>query len=220
MQEVNRAHSKVVAVLSTYVSRLNAEGALGAALRRRGISSSDMRLEHVPQLVPDLQRAIKLFGSVDPTRLRNELLSIASQGSRATLPPVATVPAVRRVEIRSEDDIVVARRETRELCEFLGAGSFATQRVATVVAELARNIVAYTPGGTIELESKAKDKRLVCIRARDRGRGISNLQEIMSGRYRSATGLGLGLLGTKRLSESFNVKTGPTGTEIDVQVRT
>lgn len=220
MQEINRAHSKVVAVLSTYVSRLNAEGALGAALRRRGISSSDMRLDHVPQLVPDLQRAMKLFGSVDPIRLRDELLSLTSHKGRVTLPPPAAQPAVRRVEIRSEDDIVVVRRETRELCESLGAGSFATQRVATVVAELARNIVAYTPGGTIELESNAKDKRVVCIRARDRGRGIPNLQEIMSGRYRSATGLGLGLLGTKRLSESFTIKTGPTGTEVDVQVRT
>lgn len=214
---MNQAHSRVVAVLSKHVSRLNAEGALGAALRRRGIASTDMRLEHVPQILPDLQRALKLFGSVDPIRLRDELLSLTPPTGRTAPPPP---PTVRRVEIRSEDDIVVARSATRDLCEQIGAGSFATQRVATVVAELARNIVAYTPGGSIELEPKARDRRVVCIRARDRGRGIPNLQEIMSGRYRSATGLGLGLLGTKRLSESFEVRTGPTGTEIDVQVRT
>lgn len=211
---MNQAHSRVVAVLSTYVSRLNAEGALGAALRRRGLSSVDMRLEHVPQILPDLQRAMRLFSSADPLKLREELLSLASRAA-----PVEA-PSLRRIEIRSEDDVVVVRRETRDLCEALGAGSFATQRVATVVAELARNIVAYTPGGTIELEPKPRDRRVVCIRARDRGRGIPNLEEIMSGRYRSATGLGLGLLGTKRLSEAFTVKTGPTGTEIDVQVRT
>ncbi len=210
---MDQAHARVVAVLSTFVSRLNAEGALGAALRRRGLTPAEMRFEHVPQILPDLQRAVTLFGSVNASRLRDELLSLGRE-------PVPEKPAVRRIDIRSEDDVVVARQQTRELCEALGAGSFATQRVATVVAELARNIVAYTPGGTLELESKPKDRRVVCIRARDRGRGIPNLDEIMSGRYRSATGLGLGLLGTKRLAESFSIKTGPTGTQVDVQVRT
>ena len=40
----------------------------------------------------------------------------------------------------------------------------------------------------------------------------------MSGRYRSKTGLGRGLLGTKRLSDHFDVATGATGTLIVAEV--
>jgi serine/threonine-protein kinase RsbT len=207
-------YSSVLAVLSKHVSPLNAEGALEAALRRRGLSRTELRVEHLSDLLPDLQRAVTLFRGARPTRLRDELLELTAEAAPSP------APTVRRIEIRTEDDIVVARSETRKLCEAMGAGSFGTQRTATVVAELARNIVAYTPGGTIEVEPKPGDRRLVCIRAQDRGRGIPNLSEIMSGRYRSHTGLGLGLLGTKRLSERFDVQTGSGGTRIDVEVRT
>jgi serine/threonine-protein kinase RsbT len=40
----------------------------------------------------------------------------------------------------------------------------------------------------------------------------------MSGRYRSKTGLGRGLLGTKRLADNFDIATGATGTRIVVEV--
>jgi serine/threonine-protein kinase RsbT len=59
--------------------------------------------------------------------------------------------------------------------------------------------------------------RLVII-ASDAGPGIPNLDEIMSGRYRSRTGLGAGLLGTKRLVDNFELQTGPSGTHIEVEV--
>ena len=92
------------------------------------------------------------------------------------------------------------------------------QRVTTVVSELSRNIVAYTPGGYLELELKAMPPRLA-IRASDRGSGIPNLPEILAGKYRSRTGLGRGLLGTKQLAQRFDISTGASGTTIEAEIQ-
>ncbi len=206
---MDSSYPKLVTVLTRYVSRLNAESVLNNALRRRGISPSGMRPADVAAIAADLERGISLFGGVDPARLRGELQTLyPSEGS---IEP-------QRIEITSEDDVVVARSEARRLCEQLGASRFSVQRVATVVGELARNIASYTPGGMVELGPKSGPERVFYVRAEDRGSGISNIDEIMSGGYRSRTGLGLGLLGTKRLARHFEVKTGPRGTRVDVEL--
>ena len=49
----------------------------------------------------------------------------------------------------------------------------------------------------------------------DKGRGIANVREILDGKYVSKTGMGLGLLGAKRLMDSFRIDTTPaTGTMV------
>jgi serine/threonine-protein kinase RsbT len=53
--------------------------------------------------------------------------------------------------------------------------------------------------------------------AEDRGTGISNLDDIMAGRYRSRTGLGKGLLAVKKLVDRFDIRTGASGTRIEVE---
>ena len=47
------------------------------------------------------------------------------------------------------------------------------------------------------------------IVAHDEGPGIGNLDEILAGRYRSRTGMGLGLVGAKRLMDELTIETGP-----------
>ena len=37
----------------------------------------------------------------------------------------------------------------------------------------------------------------------DSGPGIPNLDEILEGRYKSETGLGMGIIGTRRLMDEF-----------------
>ena len=91
------------------------------------------------------------------------------------------------------------------------------QKIVTVVSEVARNIVSYTPGGALELALKAETRTFMVI-ATDEGRGIPNLDEIMAGRYKSKTGLGAGIVGVKRLSNHFEIQTGPTGTRVHSEV--
>jgi serine/threonine-protein kinase RsbT len=90
--------------------------------------------------------------------------------------------------------------------------------VATVVSELARNIVSYTQGGTIELILTSDGQPRILVRATDSGNGIANLDEVLSGRYRSTTGLGRGLLGVKRLADRFNIRTSKSGTQVEAEV--
>jgi serine/threonine-protein kinase RsbT len=122
------------------------------------------------------------------------------------------------VSIRSEQDISQARVLAKAMCENARAKSFVTQKVATVVSELARNIVSYTQGGSIELVLTTEGQSRILVRATDSGPGINNLDEVLSGRYRSSTGLGRGLLGVKRLADRFNVRTGRSGTQVEAEV--
>ena len=53
------------------------------------------------------------------------------------------------------------------------------------------------------------------IRVGDTGPGIPNLDEILNGRYVSKTGLGMGLIGTRRLMEHFPITSTPSGTVVE-----
>ena len=75
-----------------------------------------------------------------------------------------------------------------------------------------------TDAAIVALAVKAGAKPRVVIRAIDRGAGIPNLPQIMSGQYRSKTGLGRGILGTKRLADQFDINTGAFGTQIVAEV--
>lgn len=122
------------------------------------------------------------------------------------------------VSIKHERDIVIARSRARSICAALGGRAIFSQKVATIVSELARNIALYTPGGTVEL-LPSREPRQIVVRAIDRGAGIPHVDEVMSGTYRSTTGLGRGLFGTKQIADRFSIDTGPEGTRIEVALR-
>jgi len=197
-------------IVSRYLSGVNAQSVLGRALRESGLDQERLRTSDLSILLPKLDRGIRLF--LVPSQqleLWTELTELAEA------PP----PSSRhRVPIRSEQDVSHARVLARSVCEENGSRTLTRQTVATIVSELARNIVSYTSGGAIELDVVAGKAPKVVIRATDEGRGIPNLDEIFSGRYRSTTGLGKGLLGVKRLSNRFEIETGAYGTSIAVEV--
>ena len=60
------------------------------------------------------------------------------------------------------------------------------------------------------LDRARKDNPLDQLTCRER--------EVLSGRYRSATGLGRGLLGVKRLADRFNIRTSKSGTHVEAEV--
>jgi serine/threonine-protein kinase RsbT len=125
---------------------------------------------------------------------------------------------LRSFAMRDENDLRTARAGARDVCLSFAATSTNAQRVATAVSELGRNIVAYTPGGQIELEVRRGPPVRVRLIASDRGTGILHLEEVLAGTYRSRTGLGRGLLGVKRLMDQFHVQTGAQGTRIEAEV--
>jgi serine/threonine-protein kinase RsbT len=197
-------------VLSRHVAVLNARGILARTARRNGFEAERMGPEELQRILPDLERSLGLF--CDPSRRQGLMAELASLSG--------STEEVRGVEIpvTAEPDISAARTAARSVCQALGARPIIIQRVCTMVSELARNIVSYSEGGQIALTPLHDEPRRVTILAEDRGPGIPNLESILAGRYRSRTGMGMGLLGTKRLAERFHIDTGRDGTRVSAEV--
>ena len=88
--------------------------------------------------------------------------------------------------------------------------------IATAISEVARNIVSYAGTGEIVLRLVQKGQRRgLLVIARDRGPGIADIARAMEDGYSTSRGLGLGLPGSKRLMDEFNlVSEVGKGTEI------
>jgi signal transduction histidine kinase/CheY-like chemotaxis protein len=115
--------------------------------------------------------------------------------------------ALVSVTIGHEHDVVNARQRARHLAELLGFDAHEQTRIATAVSEIARNAFQYAGGGRIEFALEGQTRpQILLIRVIDRGPGIVELPTILAGRYRSSTGLGLGIVGTKRLMDRFEIE--------------
>jgi signal transduction histidine kinase len=120
---------------------------------------------------------------------------------------------IMTVELRYEQDVVLARRRAREIAERVGLGAQDAIRVATAVSEMARNAFRYANGGRVAFALDRDDSSLA-IEIADRGRGIAHLDAVLDGTYRSATGMGKGIVGTRRLMDRFAIASSPAGTVV------
>ena len=111
------------------------------------------------------------------------------------------------MDIRYEHDVVLARQRTRFIAAALFFDIQAQTRIATAVSEIARNAFQYAGGGSMAFEIDHGAEKMLVISIRDHGRGIANLTEILGGKYVSRTGMGLGMIGAKRLLDVFEVET-------------
>src|SRR3954447_9570882 len=103
---------------------------------------------------------------------------------------------ISTVDIATERDVVHARRRARHVASLLAFGSQDQVRIATAVSEICRNAMQYAGGGKCEI---LLSETTLVIRVTDAGPGIPNLDEILAGRYRSPSGMGLGIAGSRRL---------------------
>ena len=118
--------------------------------------------------------------------------------------------SLARVGIRYEQDVVNARQQARLIAEQLGFDRQDQTRISTAVSEIARNAHQYGQGGEVEfmLEATAQPPRLT-IAVCDHGPGIAELDTILEGRYTSRTGMGMGIVGSRRLLDYFHIDTSP-----------
>ncbi|HTV30232.1 MAG TPA: ATP-binding protein [Xanthobacteraceae bacterium] len=128
--------------------------------------------------------------------------------------PVVTLP------IETERDVVELRQRARYIAELLGFERQDQTRIATAVSEIARNAFSYAGGGRAEFTIAAGEPQLFGIRIKDRGDGIADLQGILDGEYRSHSGMGLGLVGARRLMDHFKIESAPgMGTVVELGQR-
>lgn len=113
------------------------------------------------------------------------------------------------VPISTVADIVIARQQGRVLALQCGFTTTESTLIATIISELARNIVLYAKTGEITLEKTRKEELGgITIIGRDEGPGIPEVQRALVGGYSTSGGLGLGLCGVRRMVDEFSIDTG------------
>jgi signal transduction histidine kinase len=122
------------------------------------------------------------------------------------------------VYVRREGDIVKVRERVRRLAREMGFDSTTQIKVTTAVSEVTRNIYEYAKSGAISLSLAERGPDFgLQVTARDDGPGIdeATLRSIMRGQYQSSSGLGVGLSGTRKLMDEFDIQTKPNeGTRV------
>ena len=121
-----------------------------------------------------------------------------------------------RVAIRTDADVVTARQEARTMGADLGFSSTDLTLLATAISEVARNITTYAGEGEVTLRVLTEDGRQgIEVLAVDDGPGIADVELAMQDGYTTGNGLGLGLPGTRRLVDGFDLRTRPgAGTSV------
>lgn len=115
-------------------------------------------------------------------------------------------PGGTQVPICSDKDIVAARQKGREVAAELGFSPIDLTLIATVISELARNIVLYAKKGEIILQTAEQgEKRGIIVTACDDGPGIPDIARALQAGYSTSGSLGLGLPGVKRLMDEFEI---------------
>lgn len=117
-----------------------------------------------------------------------------------------TRKSVLTIMIKLEHDVVQARQRARQIARLLGFEAQDQTRIATAVSEIARNAYRYAGSGKVEFALEFSSPQLFLIEIRDQGKGITDLSAIMDGRYVSGTGMGLGIVGAKRLVDRFSIE--------------
>jgi anti-sigma regulatory factor (Ser/Thr protein kinase) len=120
--------------------------------------------------------------------------------------------------LQHDQDVVTARQRAASLAQLLGFDPSEQVRVATAVSEIVRNAFTYARGGevTFSVDASRRPQRLLVTIA-DRGPGIAALDDVLAGRYRSATGLGRGIAGARRLMDGFAIDSGAAGTTVRLE---
>ena len=115
-----------------------------------------------------------------------------------------------RVAIGSAADIVTARQAGRELASEVGFTTSDLTVIATAISEIARNILEYAKQGEIILQLVRKESRSgLMVVARDEGPGIRDISQAMQDGFTTSKGLGIGLPGTRRLMDEFDIVSRP-----------
>jgi serine/threonine-protein kinase RsbT len=110
------------------------------------------------------------------------------------------------LSIGSDAAIIEARQVGRQLALELGFSATDGTLLATAISELARNILLYAKTGEILLRVIENDgRRGIGVIARDQGPGIPDVARALQGGYSTSGGLGLGLAGTRRVMDEFEL---------------
>ncbi|WP_028920751.1 anti-sigma regulatory factor [Pseudoxanthomonas suwonensis] len=123
-----------------------------------------------------------------------------------------------QLPIRTEQDVVIARQAARQAAVACGLRLVDQTKLITAASELARNAVVYGGGGTMSWTA-VKDgmRKGVRLEFVDQGPGIPDIDQALTDGWTSGTGMGLGLSGSRRLVDAFELESSPgKGTRVAI----
>lgn len=111
------------------------------------------------------------------------------------------------MDINFEQDIVATRLAVRKAAQSMGFSLVDETKIAIATSELARNIFLYSGRGHMECrEVTGPDLRIgLEMVFEDNGPGIPDVDQAMMPGYSTGGGLGMGLIGSKRLMDEFTI---------------
>jgi serine/threonine-protein kinase RsbT len=123
------------------------------------------------------------------------------------------------VPIRSSEDVVRMRQWVRARAMGIGFNLVEQTKIVTAASELARNILEHGGGeGHVQLDLLTNNSRNgLRLTFEDKGPGIADIERALKDGFTSGSGLGLGLGGSKRLVNEFEIASRPgEGTRIAI----
>lgn len=123
---------------------------------------------------------------------------------------------VKTFAIKADFDIVKVREYARDLADEIGFSTNERTLIATAVSEICRNIIEYAQEGEVSILPVHKNPKTgITITVADQGPGIEDLEQAMQDGYSTGRGMGVGLPGTKRIMDYFDIQSEPgKGTRI------
>jgi serine/threonine-protein kinase RsbT len=110
--------------------------------------------------------------------------------------------------IASEVSVAAATRYAMNYAKTMAFKEKDRHLLATVVSELANNIIKYAGRGEIFFEEEIRgEQHGIRVLAKDKGPGIANPKLAMEEHYSTQGTLGLGLSGIKRMVDEFGIYT-------------
>jgi serine/threonine-protein kinase RsbT len=123
--------------------------------------------------------------------------------------------------IRTSEDIVLVRTAVRKTALRIQLGLVDQTKIVTAASEIARNTLDYGRGGEVRIEIVRRldggSRTGIRMIFEDRGPGIPDVERALTDGWTSGNGMGLGLGGTRRLMDDFQIASKPEeGTTVTI----
>jgi serine/threonine-protein kinase RsbT len=129
-----------------------------------------------------------------------------------------TVQRAEVLPIKDSSDVVFVRQRVRAWALELKLSLVDQTKIVTAASELGRNTLEHGGGGELEIAEVSNGTRKgIRLTFSDKGPGIADVKQALTDGFTTKQGMGLGLGGSKRLMNEFDIKTTPgEGTTVTV----
>jgi serine/threonine-protein kinase RsbT len=120
------------------------------------------------------------------------------------------VTTADELPVNSNSDVVMVRQHVRTAAVGVGLSLVDQTKIVTAASELARNALVYAGGGQVRIEIVRNGVRQgLRLTFSDDGPGIPDIQQALTDGWTTGGGLGLGLSGSRRLVDEFDLRSAP-----------